>query len=154
MAELLKDVELEKKGARGVRVKGGDVLKGKMVALYFSAHWCGPCRQFTPVLKSFYEELTNLGEPFEVVFISADRSLDEMYSYVEAHGSWYHLPTVGETKWNDKYKVEGIPCLVVIRPDGSVICADGSDDMAVWDDKGRVKLHPAKEVYAKWKAAQ
>ena len=33
-----------------------DVLSGKsVVCLYFSAHWCPPCRAFTPILKDFYE---------------------------------------------------------------------------------------------------
>ena len=26
-----------------------------LVLYYFSAHWCPPCRQFTPMLKDFYE---------------------------------------------------------------------------------------------------
>jgi len=36
MAELLKDVELEKKGARGTLVKGGDVLCWARLGFYFN----------------------------------------------------------------------------------------------------------------------
>lgn len=28
-------------------------LNGKVVGFYFSAHWCGPCRLFTPELVKF-----------------------------------------------------------------------------------------------------
>ena len=36
-------------------------LAGKdIVMFYFSAHWCPPCRGFTPILKEFYEVRFNL----------------------------------------------------------------------------------------------
>ena len=42
--------------ADGSKVGASDALAGKaIVCLYFSAHWCPPCRAFTPVLKDFYE---------------------------------------------------------------------------------------------------
>ena len=30
-----------------------EVLAGKTIGLYFSAHWCPPCRGFTPKLVEF-----------------------------------------------------------------------------------------------------
>ena len=33
-----------------------EVLAGKdVVALYFSAHWCPPCKAFTPKLRAAYD---------------------------------------------------------------------------------------------------
>ena len=44
------------------------VLDGKKaVALYFSAHWCPPCRGFTPVAAAWYE-LAKSNSAFEVSF--------------------------------------------------------------------------------------
>lgn len=49
-----------------------DALTGKkLLCLYFSAYWCGPCRAFTPKLSGLYEAIK---EHVEVVFVSSDRS--------------------------------------------------------------------------------
>merc|ERR1712018_1123372 len=68
----------------------------KVIALYFSAHWCPPCRQFTPILKSAYEDYKSShssNNKLSVVFVSGDRSQDEMLSYMrEAHGDWPGVP--------------------------------------------------------------
>jgi len=48
--------------------------------LYFSAHWCGPCRGFTPVLKQVYEEISSTGL-VEVVFISSDQDQQSFEEY-------------------------------------------------------------------------
>ena len=72
--------------ADGSKVQADDVLAGKkIICIYFSAHWCPPCRGFTPVLKTFYDEVKNSG--VEIIFVSADQSHNDMISYMkESHG--------------------------------------------------------------------
>ena len=41
-------------------------LEGKVYGIYFSAHWCPPCRQFTPRLAQTYNALRAAGREFEV----------------------------------------------------------------------------------------
>ena len=61
-----------------------DLLKGKTaVAIYFSASWCGPCKQFTPVLAQLYKSLNKKGKKFEVVWLSRDRTSEEFLGYYQ-----------------------------------------------------------------------
>lgn len=79
-----------------------EALKNKVVGIYFSAGWCPPCRDFTPILCDFYTELVEESEPpaqFEIVFVSSDKSSDDMVEYYhDIHGDWLALP------WADDYK--------------------------------------------------
>ena len=59
--------------------------------IYFSAHWCPPCRAFTPKLRKTYEALTMAGKPFEVVFASSDQSQAQFLEYY-AQMPWAALP--------------------------------------------------------------
>jgi thiol-disulfide isomerase/thioredoxin len=50
--------------------------------LYFSAHWCPPCRGFTPVLKKLYETKSDEdGKKLQIVFISSDRDENSFNEY-------------------------------------------------------------------------
>ena len=54
---------------------------GKIVGIYFSAHWCPPCRGFTPLLTKFYS-INSQKKNFEVIFVSSDndeKSFSEYY---------------------------------------------------------------------------
>eukprot|EP00878_Enallax_costatus_P044465 GHUV01053103.1.p1 GENE.GHUV01053103.1~~GHUV01053103.1.p1 ORF type:complete len:175 (+),score=11.38 GHUV01053103.1:78-527(+) len=71
--------KLVDKGAGGesIDVPADDALKGKHVGIYFSAHWCPPCRAFTPQLANTYTKLKKDGIDFEIVFVSMDRGQEQ-----------------------------------------------------------------------------
>uniref|UniRef100_A0A915KZS7 Thioredoxin domain-containing protein n=1 Tax=Romanomermis culicivorax TaxID=13658 RepID=A0A915KZS7_ROMCU len=123
MATLFKGQKLMRKvGTEYQEVNAEEVLKNKVVGLYFSAHWCPPCRMFTPILKEFYGELT--GEQFEIVFVSFDRSDKDLKVYLqEAHGDWCFLPFGSDfiQTLSKKYDVSGIPAFLIIKPNGDCI---------------------------------
>jgi len=110
-------------------------LNDKLVFLYFSAHWCPPCRGFTPVLAELYKKLTGEGKNFEIVFVSSDRSQEDFDEYF-GEMPWKALPFSDRDKkaaLSKKYKVQGIPSLIILNPDGSTLNAKGTE--AVRGDK-------------------
>ena len=46
------------------------ISRNSVVAIYFSAHWCPPCRKFTPILCKKYNTLKEVGKSFEIIFVS------------------------------------------------------------------------------------
>lgn len=86
--DLLRDASFENRDGEIVRAS----MDGKVTALYFSAGWCPPCRKFTPLLKDFHDELEKRKAPFQIVFISFDKSEEEMRQYMkQTHGNWLAL---------------------------------------------------------------
>lgn len=86
-----------------------DLLKDKkVVGVYFSASWCGPCQQFTPVLAEFYKKMNSKGKKFEIIFVSRDRSAEEFGRYYSKM-PWLAVPLPSLNKVLEslapKYKV-------------------------------------------------
>jgi thiol-disulfide isomerase/thioredoxin len=116
--ELLGEQLLTKDGLKPTE----SVLSGKTaVGIYFSAHWCPPCRGFTPELGKMYTETVSK-KGMEIVFVSSDKDEEAFNSYY-GEMPWVSLPYDKrdlKTSLNKKYKVQGIPSLVILGPDGKL----------------------------------
>ena len=98
--------------------------------LYFSAHWCPPCRNFTPKLKNFYEVVNKNQKQIEIIFVTSDKSEAEFNEYFGSM-PWISLPFKDESIDNLKqtFEVMGIPTFLVFNSEGKLI-----------DDKARTTV--------------
>jgi len=141
LSALLGDTLVTKDGVKPTT----EVLAGKKaIGLYFSAHWCGPCRGFTPRLAEAYsKDLKAKG--FEVVFVSSDRDEAAFDSYF-GEQPWTALP-YGErslkAKLSSKYKVQGIPSLIILDAEtGATITTDGREEVSTDPSGARFPWKP------------
>ena len=97
----------------------------KYLAVYFSASWCGPCKQFTPRLVDWYKQHKPQLDKFDVIFVSRDDSKEDMLEYMKQDGMpWPALNFAKANQGNsplETYAGRGIPCLVIIDGEGKVI---------------------------------
>lgn len=96
----------------------------RFLAFYVSASWCAPCRKFSPKLVEFYRAHAEAHPELEVIFVSEDRSAEEMRGYVEDEGfPWLAVPFEKrrEVPLIDSYPRKGIPHLLVLDRHGNVL---------------------------------
>jgi len=121
VSELLGDTFVGKSGEVGL-----EAIKGKTIGIYFSAHWCPPCRGFTPQLVATYNKLKEQGKDFEIIFASSDRdqaAFDEYYGEMP----WLALPFSDRDRkaaLSKSLGVSGIPMLVILDENLEVINAN------------------------------
>ena len=107
-----------------------DVLADKTVGIYFSAHWCPPCRTFTPNLVKFRDKNK---KDFEVVFVSSDGNPKAQMDYMKKTGMKWYTMKHGSKEANDlakKFGIRGIPALVIVSKDGKTITKNGRGDVS------------------------
>jgi nucleoredoxin len=115
-------VRLSKDGV--IHAADDSLADKKLIAIYFSAHWCPPCRKFTPELVEYYNRVAPQHPEFEVLFFSMDRSAYAMQTYMRATSMPW--PAIDYQKLESKeairkYAGSGIPCLVLVDSTGKVI---------------------------------
>ncbi|MBA3962333.1 MAG: redoxin domain-containing protein [Chthoniobacterales bacterium] len=103
----------------------------KLIAFYFSAHWCPPCRKFTPELVEYYHRVAPQHPEFELIFVSHDRSRFNWETYM--HDDKMPWPAIDYDQlgnFNDLKQLggPGIPSLVVMDAAGHVLASSYHGD--------------------------
>ena len=129
-ASLLGPLLLRRAGSSSTPEATADALHNtRLVGLYFSAHWCPPCRRFTPMLVEAYNHLKEEypSHGLEIVFVSSDRSETEFTEYF-ASMPWMALPydatRMRKQQISMRYGIQGIPGLVILDSlSGSIVAS-------------------------------
>ncbi|KAL0267292.1 UNVERIFIED_CONTAM: hypothetical protein PYX00_009607 [Menopon gallinae] len=125
---ILRNVALTPGGKRDTTdVADFQTVKGSILGFYFSAHWCPPCRGFTPLLISTYNRLKSRGVDFEIIFVSSDRTAESHELYLSGM-PWLAVPYCEEEcrrELESLFRVQGIPTLVIVDTNESVITYEG-----------------------------
>ena len=112
------------------KTKLSDIKNSPLIGVYFSAHWCPPCKAFTPLLSKFYKLANEKEKQIEIIFISFDR--DEK-SYKEYYDSmpWLSFPFKSEKKevFAKDFSIKGIPALLIFDKDGKLVDYDGRNSV-------------------------
>jgi len=116
---------------------------GKVKALYFSAHWCPPCRGFTPALARTYEAITNAGKNFEIIFCSGDHDENSFKDYLNEM-PWKALPFKDsrEKELSTLFEVSGIPHLVILDENDKIITDNGRSAVSADPEGKEFPWHP------------
>ncbi|XP_046735687.1 nucleoredoxin-like [Diprion similis] len=106
-------------------------LRHCVKGVYFSAHWCPPCKAFTPQLVDTYQRIRERGHNFEVIFVSSDRSEESYNTYTETM-PWLRIPFSQEErrrKLAHALDVQAIPTLVILDQRDNIITLEGRAEL-------------------------
>ena len=103
-------------------VKFSDYVgKGTYVLVDFWSPWCGPCRREIPNIQAVYEQYKDKG--LEVLSLAVWEKKPQSHTIetaAELGMDWLHINNCGKVP-TDIYGVEGIPHLMLIGPDGTIL---------------------------------
>lgn len=99
---------------------------GKYVIVDYWASWCGPCIRQIPVLKELLAELGDKG--LEVLGVAVWDEPANTLEAIKSHGITWPCIIDAQTIPTDLYGINGIPCIILYGPDGTILSRDKQGD--------------------------
>ena len=108
------------------KVTKEDLLKNEIIGVYFSAHWCGPCRAFTPRLAQFYKNVNSEKKQIEIIFNSCDHDMKSFNEYFSTM-PWIATPFDSDSKSqiDEACGINSIPQLIIFDNKGHILDDNG-----------------------------
>lgn len=105
------------------------VMPGRFTLVDFWASWCTPCRKEIPNLVEIAKQYKEAG--LDVVGVAVNDRTEKTLEAVKELGINYPVILNGGKEVIDAYGIVGIPCILLIDPQGTIIARDlRGDDIA------------------------
>ncbi len=104
----------------GSTVKFSDFVgKGKYVLVDFWASWCGPCKREIPNIAAVYDKYK--GENFDVLSVAVWDKPEDTAKAAKEHNVVWNQITNAQRIPTDIYGIDGIPHIMLVAPDGTIV---------------------------------
>lgn len=112
----------------GKVVKLSDYVgNGKYTLVDYWASWCGPCIRQTRVLKEIKEKYKD--DPrLQILGVAVWDKVEDTKRAIEQHQLTWPCIIDAQTIPTDIYGIAGIPCIMLIAPDGTILSRDKQSD--------------------------
>lgn len=107
----------------GKEEKLSDYVKpGRFTLVDFWASWCGPCIRQTKVIKELYAKYKDKG--LDVIGVAVWDEPDNTFKAIKQHDLQWPCIVNAQTVPTDLYGISGIPCILLINPEGIIVSRD------------------------------
>lgn len=107
----------------GKEQKFSDYIKpGEYTLVDFWASWCGPCMRQAKVIKELYNKYN--GKGLNVVGVAVWDEPANTEKAIKSHGLAWPCIIDAQTIPTDLYGISGIPCILLINPEGIIVSRD------------------------------